>query len=208
MKSFKQYINRLYEAQETNPVSVDTYHGSGHLFDKFDQKLARIRDDHYGGGVGYFTDDHDVGNQYARTMARTKGTGTPYVYHTNLNMNNVFDVDHKFSGDKLTNLLPSDPRKHEDFARGAGLLRMGGEDKYSVLSKLARGNLTLTGDQVFKGLSQGGVNTARARDHLISRGYDGIRYNGGLMIPGAKPHNVYMPYKADSITIKKVENGH
>jgi hypothetical protein len=75
MKSFKQYIIRLYEAQETNPVSVDAYHGSGHLFDKFDQKLARIRDDHYGGGVGYFTDDHDVGNQYARTMARTATIG-------------------------------------------------------------------------------------------------------------------------------------
>ena len=101
MKTFRQYINRLYEALETNPVSVGAYHGSGHLFQQFDQKLARIQDDHFGGGVAYFTDDHDVGNQYARTMARTKGTGTPYVYHTNLDMKNVFDVDHKSAANML-----------------------------------------------------------------------------------------------------------
>jgi len=74
------------------------------------------------------------------------------------------------------------------------------------LSKLSRGDMELTGDQIFKGLSGGGVNTAAARDHLIRNGYDGLRYNGGANMD-AERHNVYIPYNANSITIKKVENG-
>lgn len=192
----------IKEEIEQNPVKVDAYHGSGRLFGKFDPSKARVKNDNYGGGI-YTTSSKKVGISYAKTMARKQKTGTPHLYHTTLDMKNVFDVDHEFTGDKLKHVLPDDEKKHEDFARGAGLLRLGGEDKYSVLSKLRRGELKLTGDQVFKGLSRGGVNTAYARSHLISKGYDGLRYNGGENM-NTERHNVYIPYNTDSITINKV----
>ena len=204
MKSFKQYISLLEEI-ETNPVTVNAYHGSGRVFDRFDQKQARIPNDHMGGGIAYFTDNHDVSKTYAKSMAKSQKTNTPHVYHTTLNMKNVFDVDHQFTGDKLKHVLPDDHREHEAFARGAGLLKLGGDDKYTVLDKLRNGKITLSGSQVFKGLSRGNVDTAKARNHLITKGYDGIRYNGGENMNMATRHNVYMPYNADSIQINKVQ---
>lgn len=202
MINFLRFI-KLFEDVEKNPVSVDVYHGSGRLFNKFDQRQARIPNDHMGGGVGYFTDNHDVAKTYAKSMARSAKTDTPFVYHTKLKMKNVFDVDHEFTGNKLKHVLPDDPKEHEDFARGAGLLKLG-DDKYSTLNKLKSGDIKLSGAQVFKGLSRGNVNTAKARDHLISKGYDGIRYNGGENMNMATRHNVYMPYDANAIQISKV----
>jgi len=199
MLSFKEYL--LESDTETNPVHVDTYHGSGKLFKKFEQRHARIEHDHMGGGVGYFTDDKDVGKSYANHMAKYHKTNTPYLYHTGLKMNNVFDVDHKFSGEKLKKLLPH-PSKHEDFARGAGLLKLGA-DKYDILAKLKTGSANLKGHEVFNGLSRALGGTSRARDHLIKNGYDGLRYNGGDNMD-AKRHNVYIPYNADSIKINKI----
>lgn len=199
MKSFKSFI-----LEETNPVNVDVYHGSGRLFDKFEQRHARIPNDHYGGGIGYFTDSPEVASTYAKSMARKQQTNTPHVYHTNLKMNNVFDVDHEFSGEKLKRLLPDNPDHHEAFARAAGLIQLGGEDKYTVLNKLRSGNMKLSGAQIFKGLSRGNVDTAKTREHLISRGYDGLRYNGGENMNMATRHNAYIPYNANSISINKV----
>lgn len=186
-----------------NAVEVDAYHGSGHKFDKFDQDKARIRNDHMGGGVGYFTSDHGVAKTYAKSMARTAKTNTPHIYHTKLKMKNVFDVDHDFDGDKLKHVLPDDHREHEQFARSAGLMKPG-EDKHKVLSDLRDGKTKLKGHQVFKGLSQGNTQTAKARQHLMKKGYDGMRYNGGENMD-AKRHDVYMPYKANSIEIKHRE---
>ena len=203
MLGFNQFlsIKEAYLIESANPVSVDVYHGSGKLFRKFDQQNARIPNDFYGGGQGYFTDHKGVGTQYAKAMSKYHKTNTPYLYHTTLKMNNVFDVDHHFTGDKLKHVLPDDPKHHEDFARGAGLLHVGA-DKYDVLAKLKSGSLKLTGKQVFNGLS-GGVNTAKAREHLIKKGYDGLRYNGGENMEAVK-HNVYIPYNASSIKINKI----
>lgn len=200
MKTFVQYI-KLFEEIGTNPVSVDVFHGSGRLFNRFDQKQARIPNDYMGGGIGYFTDNNDVAKTYAKSMA--KKTGSPYVYNTRLSMKNVFDVDHEFTGDKLKSVLPDDPRDHEAFVRGAGLAKLGGESIPSLISKLRDGKLSLSGSQVFKGLSRGGVDTAKARDHLIRKGYDGLRYNGGENMGMSTRHNVYIPYNAGSISINK-----
>lgn len=199
----KRLDDILRESIEQNPVEVDAYHGSGKRFNKFEQKHARIPNDYMGGGVGYFTDNKGVSKTYAKSMSKYHKTGTPYIYHTKLKMNNVFDVDHHFTGDKLKHILPSNPKHHEEFARGAGLLPYG-SDRVSVLGKLRSGEVSLTGHQVFKGLSRGGVDSARARDHLIKKGYDGLRYNGGDNTNMETKHNVYIPYKADSITINKV----
>ena len=79
-----------------------------------------------------------------------------------------------------------------------------GVDKYSVMAKLKSGNLELTGEEVFKGLSRGMVNTAKARQKLISLGYDGLRYNGGVNMNMATKHDVYLAYNANDIRIKKV----
>jgi len=198
MLSFKQFI---IEEQHTNPVEVDAYHGSGKKFSKFEQRHARIQHDHMGGGVGYFTSDKHVGMSYAKHMAKYHKTDTPYLYHTKLKMHNVFDVDHHFHGDKLKHVLP-DEKHHEDFARGAGLLKLG-TDKYDVLSKLKHGHVKLSGHDVFRGLERAHGGTGNAREHLIKKGYDGLRYNGGENMQ-TKKHDVYIPYKADSIHINKV----
>jgi ADP-Ribosyltransferase in polyvalent proteins len=188
MKRFIEYI-----AEE-----IEAYHGSGGRFSKFSADHARVANDHMGGGVGYFTSDKDVSKTYARSMAKTT-KGEPHIYHTTLHMKNVFDVDHEFTGDKLKNILPDD---HEAFARGAGLLNYG-SDKYKVLNDIKSGKAKLSGMQVFKGLSKGNTQTAKAREHLKSKGYDGLRYNGGDNM-NTKRHDVYIPYHPDSITINKV----
>jgi hypothetical protein len=69
---------------------------------------------------------------------------------------------------------------------------------------LKSGDLSLTGDEVFKGLSRGMVNTAKARQKLIDLGYDGLRYNGGKNMQMATEHDVYLAYDAGDIQIKKI----
>jgi hypothetical protein len=176
------------------------YHGSNAKFPKFDQGKARIINDFYGGGVAYFTSNRDIAKTYARSMAKSKG-GDQYIYEVDLNMKKIFDVDHKFTGKELTKFF--DAKEAEDFARGAGLLKMG-SDRFVVIGKLKDGDYELTGDQVFRGLSRGMVNTAKARQKLISLGYDGLRYNGGLNMDTAVKHDVYLAYDASDIHIKKV----
>lgn len=189
----------MEEKSESNPVAVDAYHGSGRLFTNFSKAHARVNNDFYGGGAAYFTDDHNVSKTYARSMAKTQKTGTPHVYHTKLDMKNVFDVDHKFEGEKLKKILPDN---HDAFARGAGLMKHD-SDPSKVVSDLKAGKISMTGDQVFKGLSKGGVYSDAAREHLQKHGYDGLRYNGGDNMKSGK-HNVYLPYNSDAITIHKV----
>lgn len=208
MKSFKQFVFLESEQpiSDKNPVEVDAYHGSGTAdIPEFKEGHARLPNDHYGGGVGYFTNKRKVSETYAKAMS--KKTGTPTVYSARLKMNHVFDVDHEFTGDKLKHVMPDDEKEHENFARSAGLMPPG-SDRYKVLSDLKRGNVKLTGKQVFFGLSRGGVNTAKARDHLKKKGYDGLRYNGGENM-NMERHDVYIPYHAKSIEIKnreKLEN--
>lgn len=182
-----------------NPIVVDVFHGSGIKFTQFDQKLARLKNDFFGGGVGYFTDNKDIAKSYARAMSKV--TKTPYLYYVTLKMNNVFDVNHEFTGPLLIKLISKDI---ESFSRGAGLLTPN-VDKYTLAAKLQSGNISLTGDQVFKGLSKGMIDTASARSILIKNGFDGLRYNGGMNMQQATQHNVYIPYNNKSIKINKIE---
>jgi hypothetical protein len=193
---------KRFLTEDKNPIEIDAFHGSGRKFGSFNQNFGRVKNDFMGGGIGYFTTDHDVAKSYAKNGARFAKTETPHIYHTKLSFKNVFDVDHEFTGDKLKKILP-DEKYHEDFARGAGLLKVK-SDKYDVLSKLKHGQLKLTGQQIFHGLSQGGVKSDEARDHLIKKGYDGLRYNGGQNMGQATKHDVFIPYKSDSIKINKI----
>lgn len=178
---------------------MKAYHGSNSIFSKFDQGKARIVNDFYGGGVAYFTSDIQVAQSYARTMFRSKG-GDMIVYECELNLSKIFDVDDTFTGTNLTMFY--DKKSMEDFARGAGLLKAG-VDKYNVLARLEGGHMELTGEQVFRGLSKGMVNTAAARHKLMQLGYDGLRYNGGLNMNMARKHSVYLVYRASDIRILK-----
>jgi hypothetical protein len=63
----------------------------------------------------------------------------------------------------------------------------------------------LTGDQVFKGLSKGMNRTADARDYLMSKGYDGLRYNGGVNMDMATKHNVYLIYNVKNVKMVNKE---
>lgn len=192
----KRFIKLIIESAQ----SMTVYHGSNALFKKFEQNKARIFNDFYGGGVAYFTSDKKVASTYATSMKRKYG-GDRYVYEVDLTLTKIFDVDHKFTGKELKQFF--DDKDAEDFARGSGLLKAG-VDKYSVLTKLKEGTIEMTGEQVFKGLSRGMVNTAKARQKLISLGYDGLRYNGGVNMNMTTKHDVYLAYNADDVRIRKV----
>lgn len=192
--------NRIIKLISESAGSMTVYHGSNAIFKKFEQTKARILNDYYGGGVAYFTANRDVAKTYAGAMKRKYG-GEKYIYEVDLNLSKVFDVDHKFTGKELTQFF--DDKDADDFARGSGLLKAG-VDKYSVMAKLKDGKVEMTGEQVFKGLSRGMVNTAKARQKLISLGYDGLRYNGGVNMNMATKHDVYLAYNADDVRIKKV----
>ena len=192
MLSFSQF---LVEARK-NTFSSTVYHGSNAIFKKFDRKKARVANDYFGGGIAYFTDEIPVAITYAKSMSRK--TGEPIVYTVELKLNNYFDVNDEFTGQELIRLLPDDV---EGFARGASMMKLG-VNKFRVLSQLKNGDISLTGHQVFKGLSKGMVSSDAARQHLESLGYDGLRYNGGEHM-NAQRHNVYLAYKPESIKIIK-----
>lgn len=175
------------------------YHGTNVRFDKFDQGKSRLLNDFYGGGVAYFTDNKEVAKTYANAMQKSRG-GDKIIYEVAVHLNKIFDVDHHFTGKELTQFL--DPKHLEDFARGARLLNAG-VDKYRILTSLENGNLSLTGEQVFRGLSMGMVNTLVAREKLQELGYDGLRYNGGVHMDMSTKHNVYIVYDANNIKIVK-----
>jgi hypothetical protein len=176
---------------------ISVFHGSNAKFKEFAAKSKRVENDFFGGGIAYFTDDQKVALTYSRAMTYRYG-GEEYLYKVDLNLDKVFDVDTIYSGAELQKFFAY--IKVEAFARGAGLLKLG-TDKYSVISALELGHFTLTGHDVFKGLSQGNVNSSGAEKILMKLGYDGLRYNGGDNMSAGK-HNVYMPYYANDITIR------
>jgi hypothetical protein len=174
------------------------FHGTNKNFNRFDQSLARMTQDYYGGGVCYLTDTYDVAVTYARAMTK-KYLGQPIVYEVVANFKNIFDVDNVYTGKDLIKLIPADI---EGFARGARLISFG-SDKYTIISNIHAGTEHLTGEQIFLGLSRGMVQTAKARDSIKRVGYDALRYNGGRMTGGAGLHNVYIAYKANDLKIQK-----
>jgi len=171
------------------------YHGSNGRFNKFDQSKSRIENDLYGGGVAYFTDSVDIAKSYAAYMARRNG-GDKVIYKVILKMNKIFDVDKLYRGSELLQMIGNN---FEQFARAAKLLRLG-VDKLQLLSRLKSGEMALSGDQVFKGMSNGMINTKVARERLVKLGFDGLRYNGGVQMGGSR-HNVYLAYNASQIDI-------
>lgn len=176
------------------------YHGTNQVFDEFRQDKARILNDYYGGGVAYFTDNFDVAKSYARSMAKSKG-GNLYVFEVNLNIKKLFDVDHLFRGSELKKFFNTQA-DIEEFARGSGMMKFG-VDKYQVISSLESGNVEMTGEQIFKGLSSGMTKTAKARQKLTKLGYDTLRYNGGVNMDTATKHSVYITYSSYNITISE-----
>lgn len=188
-------ISELFESIGDGVLTL--YHGSNAEFDQFDQSKAKIVNDLYGGGIAYFTDSVPVAQSYARTMTNARG-GSPVLYKVNLNLGRVFDVDDSFSGPELMEFIKHADSK-DSFLRGARLRSLG-TDKFQVLHQLESGKMTLDGDQVFRGLSGGMINTANTRKILQKMGYDTLRYTGGL-ITGGNRYNVYLAYYADNIEI-------
>lgn len=178
-------------------TTLRLFHGTNQQFARFDQNKSRIVNDLFGGGVAYFTDDRQVAFTYAKSMSRK--SGAPVIYEVELRADKIFDVNHVYTGKELQGFVT--PKNSEAFARGAGMLPPG-TDKYSVMIKLEAGDVSITGTKLFLGLSRGMNATAAVRKLLISKGYDTLRYNGGLVMD-AKKHNVYIGYDADKISIKK-----
>jgi hypothetical protein len=193
MKTFTQFIVEKFITKKTSIKNLKVWHGSNATFDKFEQSKSRIVNDFFGGGVAYFTDNKEVAIQYAKGMS--KKSGSPTIYECQISLSNYFDVDTIFSGEtlvKFVNFVGA-----EQFARNAGLLKYG-ENAIRTIRKLKSGEIELNGEQVFKGMSAT-ISTARARETLISFGYDGLRYNGGVNMQMQKKHDVYLPYDVSSI---------
>lgn len=181
-------------------MSIKAYHGSSALFDRFEQSKSRVVNDFYGGGVAYFTTDRAIALKYAKNMAKVRGSDTRVIYDCSLNLRKTFDVNKSYSGDELKALIRKG--ELEPFARSAGLLKYG-SDREQVLIDLEKGIMSLTGEQVFRGLSNGMVNTSKTRERLKSTGYDSLRYNGGLNMSDVR-HDVYIVYNSNLIRIEDV----
>lgn len=190
----------LKERVNVSGQKLRLYHGSGMLFDDFDQKLSRVPNDYYGGGICYLTSSYEVAKTYAKSSGRK--TGALFVYDVDLKPKKIFDVNDVFSGKELLDLIST--LKIEEFARNANLLSLN-SDKYTVIATLQRGKIIVTGDVLFRALSYGMSRTEFARKILIKNGYDCLRYNGGLNVPDSPPHDVFIPYKANIINIIKHE---
>ena len=198
MLSFTDFLTEA----KADSFSGTLYHGTGFAFDKFDQKKARITNDLWGGGLAYLTSDTKVAITYAKSTAKSAKTNTPYVYNIKCSFDKVFDVDEVFTGKALTDFLPKDRKSLNEFARAAGLLELNA-DEHMIMYKLESGKLELTGEVLFRGLSKAMSQSAKARNILISKGYDALRYNGGVNMKQSIKHDVYIAYKASSMTFEK-----
>lgn len=190
----------VFQKDVTNMIKA--FHGTNTKFDRFEISKARVLNDYFGGGVGYFTDKYDVAITYAAHMVRLKKAGSKFIYNVDLTMENIFDVDHIFSGPELEKFWETVGL--EKFLRGSGQLR-GMDDKYTIMARAQTGALKMTGAEVFKGLSNGMVNTYATREILKKLGYDGLRYNGGANM-NAGAHNVYLAYDPKDIVITKIDD--
>lgn len=179
---------------------LTVYHGTNANFSRFEQEKARIANDFYGGGVAYFTDDKNVAATYAKSMYNKNKEGDKFVYQVRLEVSKLFDVDAIFPPKELNKILKN-TSEIEEFARGANLLTFN-VDKFDIITKVQDETLKLTCDQVFKGLSKGMNQTAKAREKIKTLGYDSLRYNGGVNM-GAQRHNVYLTYNSNKITIER-----
>jgi hypothetical protein len=159
---------------ENRSIVVTIYHGNNARFDKFDQRKSRVVNDNYGVGIAYFTDAPNLAMIYSKSMAK-KHDVDALIYTAELKLSNLFDVDEEFTGKKLVDILPADVN---GFARGAA---------------------KLTGEQVYRGLSKGNTQTAKARDYLIEKGYDGLRYNNMRVTP---KQSVYLAYDSNNVNQK------
>lgn len=190
------------ELFEKSPAAV-VYHGTASHFDQFDDTKARSPNDLYGGGIAYFTDSFPIAQSYSRAAKRRKNMpkdSEPTVIKAQLNLKKTFDIDQLYSSDIVKKIIKISNIKMEDFLRGAGLLRLGGKDQYQLETELDRGELKLTGKQIFYGISGGGAKSTHAREILKKAGFDSLRYTGGEIMGGEK-HNVWLPFYKEQINI-------
>lgn len=188
-------------------TTITLFHGTNLAFEQFDQRFARAQNDYYGGGIAYLTTSEKVARGYAEARY-TQYKGVRLVYKVEFTYNKLFDVDDTFSGKELQKLVNVDKNNWEQFARSAGLLnseflRSRNMDRLDVRGDLLDGTLELSGNQVFEGMSKGKTVQDKARDKLISLGYDSLRYNGGEQTISRNfgKHDVYIAYKASNMKI-------
>lgn len=187
-------------------MAIKVWHGSGTNFNTIDLSKGRMADnDYYGGGNGkgfYVTTEQKIAIGYALAA---RNAASPTLYEMSYTPSGrVFDVDEKYSGPALQRFLPKSRSLLEEFCRHAGLFK-GLTDRTDALlieGRIEEGKMELSGDQIFKGLSEGQRTQGRAADILKSHGYVGLRYNGGR-ITGSAPHDVYISYKPSDLKILK-----
>ena len=183
---------------------MNLYHGTSNVFDKFDEKYARLKNDFYGGGLAYLTDSYEIAKSYSKASKKyDKSDKIPRILTVKTSFKKTFDIDKEYVDDDFLKLISS--IDIDKFSRGAGLMSLG-SDTSAVKYNVKKGNVNLKGDQIYKGLEKAFNNqTYKVRKHLEKCGFDSLRYNGGLQIKTEHEHDVYIAYRASTLKIIKVE---
>lgn len=195
MISFKEFIKE-------SPVSGVFYHGSGNDFDKFEQSASRSKNDLFGGGVAYFTDNIDVARSYSTNAARRRDSldQTKILYTVRLNLKKAFDTTVKELDSKLVSqLIPDKPSEQDHFGRDLKVYK-GDVNRHNFIFKIKSGEVKVSGEALWNAISSRGTNTVKGRNTLKSSGFDGLIYEGGHITRQVK-HKVVIPYNPSSIKI-------
>lgn len=211
MKSFKKF-NLIEKKIVSESFKGQMWHGTNAKFDKFEQRMARVQNDLYGGGVAYFTDNRKIAEGYAKSSLKRKGAPKnpePWLYKVDLDLKNIFDIERSYNYDFVKQFVKNDKSSTvEKFLRDAGVLNnsfmksIGASDIFSVISKFNNGSLNLTGDQLFNAIGNNSANSSKARDIFYKMGYDGLTHQGGLRGGTGGKHKVIIVYDSSKIKIK------
>ena len=90
--------------------------------------------------------------------------------------------------------------QHSDslpFLSNARLITFG-TDRSELISKFKSGELSLKGDNLFRGLSDGMKNTSKVKDILLKMGFDSLKYKIDTNV-------VYISFSDQNIKIEKIE---
>lgn len=184
---------KLLELLDTT-LKDTLFHGGIDFDGEFRQDMSRSPNDYFGGGVAYFTDNHEVALKYAKNAGKRSGK-LPVVYNVKLTIKNNFDVDKKYNSELFLDSI----KDLDKFIRNSSI----GEynDPIYVTKQKLKSGIEITGKSIFKGLSNNHQNSGRAREILIDLGFDGLRYTGDE--DSMNPYNVWLPYNSDQVSIVK-----
>jgi hypothetical protein len=158
---------------------LELFHGSTVEINSANQLDSRPIGSMDYGGVVYLTASFNLASRLARSKRAT--SGHVYVTSVNVPIERALDLDVQFPALELRKLI-RDRHHAEEFARSARIVRYGNPEP-DLIDKIADGEIEISGEQAFLGLSRAGSVTSSARTKLSRLGYDAVRYtyDGGTV---------------------------